>query len=183
MGAMIWDGCNIGKRLKAHSKARPQNKSLPGVVQDPLLVTSALTIASWTSVNSIRLSHDSYPRTQSKLHNVYTTALLVHNTHRTQPASEQHIPTLRRICHSFSAGLPPQRPIKLKLRDRLCISIRRGHSLIMCGFPYQICRLTNKTTRLGIGAKIQVFQILCIPSQRTAGRRCDNPLHTQKAGD
>ena len=78
-------------------------------------------------------------RNQRKLHNVYKTALAVHNTDRTTPALGTHLPTLRRMCHSYIAGLPTQNLIKLQLLVRLYIRTRRVRMLILPGFRCQVC--------------------------------------------
>ena len=61
---------------------------------------------------------------QHKSHDVYKTALLVNNTHRTTPAPDPHQSALRRMCNFYSAELPPQCPIELQFRDWLCIDTR-----------------------------------------------------------
>ena len=44
---------------------------------------------------------------------------------RTTPAPDPHQSTLRRMCHFYNAGLPPQCLVKLQLRDRLRAQVRR----------------------------------------------------------
>ena len=78
-----------------------------------------------------------------KLHNFNKTALAVNNTHRTNPASDPHLSTLRHINHFCIAELPTQRLIKLQVRDRHCIRTRVGHQPIMLGFHCQVCRLVK----------------------------------------
>ena len=154
----------------------------PGLVQS----RSALT-ATPPLPNGQRLLFFDIPRricrVTTEIAQCLHTASAVLNTRCAPPTATPRLLRLRRIYHSFSAGLPPKRLIKLRLRDRLCISIRGGHPLIMPNSSYQICRLINQNTRPCIDAKNQVFQKLFIPSERIAGRRYDNPLHTHKAKD
>ncbi len=58
------------------------------------------------------------------MHNACNPDLAHHTTHRTKPAPDPHQPTLRRMCHLYSAGLPPQCLVKLQFRYRLCIDTR-----------------------------------------------------------
>ncbi len=122
-------------------------------------------------------------RNRRKLPDLDRPASAALNIQCSLPAAAPRLLTLRRVCHYCSAGLPTHCLIKLQFRDWLCISIRRGHPLIMPNSSYQICRLINQNTRPCIDAKNQVFQKLFIPSERIAGRRYDNPLHTHKAKD
>ena len=46
------------------------------------------------------------------MHNACNTDLAAHTTRRTTPAPDPHQSALRRMCHLFSAGLPPQCLIK-----------------------------------------------------------------------
>ena len=77
------------------------------------------------------------------MHNACNPELALHNTHRTTPAPDPHQSTLRRMCHLYSAGLPPQCLVELKLRDQLCIDTRIVQQLIMPGFRSQVCRLVK----------------------------------------
>ncbi len=54
------------------------------------------------------------------------------------PAATPHLPTLRRVCHSYSEELPTKHLIKLQFRDRLCIRMRTGtgHQPIVPGFRW-----------------------------------------------
>ena len=63
-------------------------------------------------------------RNKRKMHNTYNPDLADHTTHRTKPAPDPQQSALRRMCHSYSAGLPPQSLVVLKLQDRLCIDPR-----------------------------------------------------------
>ena len=78
-----------------------------------------------------------------KLHNVFNPASAVLNIQCALPAATPRLPTLRRVCHSCSAGLPSQRLIKLQFRDRLRIRTHRGRPLIIPGFRCQVCRLVK----------------------------------------
>ncbi len=77
------------------------------------------------------------------MHNTYNPELANHTTHRTTPAPDPHQPTLRRMCHSCSAGLPPQCLVELQFRDRLCIGTHIVQQPIMPGFRSQVCRLVK----------------------------------------
>ena len=48
--------------------------------------------------------------------------------------------TLRRMCHLYSAVLPPQCLVKLQFWDRLCIHTRIVQQPLMPGFRCQVCR-------------------------------------------
>ena len=61
------------------------------------------------------------------MHNAYITALAHHTIHRTTPASGLHQSTLRRMCHLYSAGLPPQSLVELQFRDRHGAQVRFVH--------------------------------------------------------
>jgi len=78
----------------------------------------------------------------------YRVELAGHNAHRTKPAAEQHVLTLRRTYHYYSAGLLTQCLIELQLRDRLCMRTRISHQPIMTGWP---CSLSE--TMLATGAR------------------------------
>ena len=63
-------------------------------------------------------------RNRRKLHTACNTDLAAHTTHRTTPAPDPHQSTLRRMCHLYSAGLPPNCLVELQFRDRLCAQVR-----------------------------------------------------------
>ena len=75
------------------------------------------------------------------MHTACNTDLVAHTTHRTKLAPGPHQSTLRRMCHLYSAGLPPQCLVELQFRDRLCIYTRVVPQPIMPGFRSQFCRL------------------------------------------
>ena len=54
------------------------------------------------------------------MHTTYYTALAHHTTRRTTPVPNPHQSARRRMCHLYSAGLPPQCLVKLHFRNRLC---------------------------------------------------------------
>ena len=63
-------------------------------------------------------------RNKRKMHCAYKTELFYHTNRRTTPAPDPHLPTLRRMCHLYSAGLPPQCLVKLQFQHRLCAQVR-----------------------------------------------------------
>ena len=69
--------------------------------------------------------------------------MAAHNGHRSAPAPDPFLSTLRRLCHSYSVGLPIQCLIKLQVQDQLCIRTRIAHQPIMPGFRCQVCRLVK----------------------------------------
>ena len=73
----------------------------------------------------------------------YNTDLVAHTTRRTTPVPDPHQSTLRRMCHLFSAGLPPQCLVELQFRDQLCIDTCIVQQPIMPGFRSQVCRLVK----------------------------------------
>ena len=75
------------------------------------------------------------------MHTAYNPELAHQTTHRTTAAPASSPPPLRRICHLYSADLPPQCLVKLQFRYRLCIDTRIMHQPIITGFRCQICRL------------------------------------------
>ncbi len=77
------------------------------------------------------------------MHTAYDTESADHTTHRTTPVPDPHQPTLRRMCHLYSAGLPPQCLVELQFRDRLCIDTRIVPQPIMPGFRSLVCRLVK----------------------------------------
>ncbi len=84
-----------------------------------------------------------------KLHNFCRPASAALNIQCALPAAAPRLLTLRRVCHSCSAGLPSQRLIKLQFRDRLCIRMRTriSHQPIMPGFSCQVCRMVKIPAR------------------------------------
>ena len=77
------------------------------------------------------------------MRNAYSPELAAHTTRRTTLARDPHQSALRRICHLYSARLPPQCLVKLKFWDRLCIDTRIVQQPIMHSFRYQVCRLVK----------------------------------------
>jgi hypothetical protein len=47
----------------------------------------------------------------------YNPELADHTTRRTTPAPDLHQSTLRRMCHFYNAGLPPQSLVELQFWD------------------------------------------------------------------
>ena len=80
-------------------------------------------------------------RNKRRMHSAYNPELAADTTRRTTPVPDPHQSTLRRMCHLYSAGLPPQCLVKLQFRYRLCIDTRIMHQPIITGFRCQICRL------------------------------------------
>ncbi len=68
------------------------------------------------------------------MHSACNKDLADYTTRRTTPAPDPHQTTLRRMCHLFSAGLPPQCLVKLQFRDRLCIDTHIVQQSLMPGF-------------------------------------------------
>ena len=91
----------------------------------------------------VRCSQRFDARNRRKMHTACNTDLVAHTTHRTKPAPGPHQSTLRRMCHLYSAGLPPQCLVELQFRDRLCIDTRIVQQPIMPGFRSQVCRLVK----------------------------------------
>ncbi len=104
-------------------------------------------MAEWQSITLVRYSEKLEPRNTPKLRIVFNPALAGLNIQSALPAATPRLLTLRRVCHSYSAGLPSQRPIKLKFRDRLCIRMRTrtrmSHQPIVSCFRCQVCRLVK----------------------------------------
>ena len=53
------------------------------------------------------------------MHSACNKDLAHHTTRRTTPVPDPHRSALRRVCHLYSAGLPPQCLVELKFRDYL----------------------------------------------------------------
>ena len=81
------------------------------------------------------------------MHTAYNPDLADHTTHHTTPARGPHQSTLRRMCHLYSAGLPPHCLVKLQFRYRLCIHTRIVQQPLMSGFRCQVCRLVKLNFR------------------------------------
>ena len=77
------------------------------------------------------------------MHNACNPELAAHTTRRTTPVPDPHQSTLRRMCHLYSAGLPPQSLVELQFRDRLCIDTCIVQQPFMPGFRSQVCCLVN----------------------------------------
>ena len=77
------------------------------------------------------------------MHNACNPELALHNTHRTTPAAGPHQSALRRMCHLYSAVLPPQCLVVLQFRDRLCIDTFIVQQPIMPSFHSQVSRLVK----------------------------------------
>ena len=92
---------------------------------------------------AISTAQDYRPNDRRKLQTACNTDLAHPTTHRATPAPNPHQSTLRRMCHLYSAGLPPQCLVELKLRDQLCVDTRIVPQLIMPGFRSQVCRLVK----------------------------------------
>jgi len=75
------------------------------------------------------------------MHSACNKDLADYTTHRTAQAPAPHQSALRRMCHLYSAGLPPHCLVKLQFRDRLCIDTHIVHQPIMPGFRCQVFRL------------------------------------------
>jgi len=81
------------------------------------------------------------------MHNAYNPDLADHTIHRTTPAPDPHQSTLHRMCHFYSAGLPPQCLVVLQFRDRLCIDTCIVQQPIMPSFRSQVSRLVKLNLR------------------------------------
>ena len=103
-----------------------------------------------------------------KLHNFNKTALAVNNTHRTKPASDPHLHTLRHINHFCSAELPTQRLVELQLRDRLCIRTRVGHQLSCSASAVRFAVWSNSSSGIASTAS---GPISCCAFASTGGER------------
>jgi len=77
------------------------------------------------------------------MHNAYNPDLAAHTARRTTPVPDPHQSTLRRMCHFYIAGLPPQFLVELQFWDRLCIETRIVQQPIMPGLRSQVCRLVK----------------------------------------
>ena len=82
-------------------------------------------------------------RNKRQIHTAYNPDLADHTTRRTTPTPDPHQSARRRMCHLYSAGLPPQWLVELQFRDRLCIDTRIVPQPIMPGFRSQACRLVK----------------------------------------
>ena len=69
--------------------------------------------------------------------------LISQRDHETPPIASAPLPTLRCMCHLYSAGLPPQCLVELQFRDRLCIDTRIVQQPIMPGFRCQAFHLVK----------------------------------------
>ena len=95
-----------------------------------------------SAASAISTAQDYRPNDRRKLQTACNTDLAHPTTHRATPAPNPHQSTLR-LCHLYSAGLPPQCLVELKLRDQLCVDTRIVPQLIMPGFRSQVCRLVK----------------------------------------
>ena len=77
------------------------------------------------------------------MHTTYYTALAHHTTRRTTPVPNPHQSARRRMCHLYSAGLPPQCLVKLQFRFRLSSDTRIVQQPIVPSFRSQVCRLVK----------------------------------------
>ncbi len=125
---IIWTIRNSSPQALATSKRWPRSG------QVPLYTNYPLAIAEWSTITFVEYSKRHEPHNQSIFHSLNKAASAALNIQCTLPAAAPRLPTLRRVCHYCSAGLPSQCLIKLQFQDRLCIRIRRGHPLIMSGF-------------------------------------------------
>ena len=83
------------------------------------------------------------------MHTAYDTESADHTTLHTKPAPDPHQSAVRRMCHIYRAGLPPQCLVVLQFRNRLCIDTRNVQQPIMPGFRSQVCRLLMREAELG----------------------------------
>ena len=74
-------------------------------------------------------------------HRVYHPICACIEPTRTTPAPDPHQSALRRMCHLYSAALPPQCLVELQFRDRLCIGTHIVQQPIIPGFRCQAIRL------------------------------------------
>ena len=101
------------------------------------------TINFWSKTALVWCSQKFDTRNRRKMHNACNPDLADHTTHRTTPAPDPHQSAVRRMCHIYRAGLPPQCLVVLQFRNRLCIDTRNVQQPIMPGFRCQICCLVK----------------------------------------
>ena len=77
-------------------------------------------------------------RNKRRMHTACNPDLADHATRRTTPVPDPLQPTRRRMCHRYSAGLPPQLLVKLQFRDRLSIDTCIVQQPIMPAFRFQV---------------------------------------------
>ena len=100
-------------------------------------------MAAWQSITFVGYSEGYAQRNRRKWPNLDRPASAALNIQCALPAAAPRLLTLRRVCHSYSAGLPSQRLIKLQFRDRLRIRTHRGRPLRIPGFRCQVCHLSH----------------------------------------
>ena len=83
-----------------------------------------------------------------------------HTTPRTTPAPDPHQSALRRFCHLYSAGLPPQCLVKLQFWYRLCTDTHIVQQPIMPSFRSQVCRLVKLKFRDCLNHRFRSIQLL-----------------------
>ena len=116
-------------------------------------------------------------RIRRKLHTAYHTESADHTTHRTIQAPDPHQFTLRRMCHLYSAGLPPQCLVKLQFRDRLCIDTRIVQQPLIPGFRCQVCRLVKLKFRDCLKHRFRSSQLLQSSSPAAVNALGRLPVH------
>jgi len=109
-------------------KFKPQSASALYAL-NPLSLSTTLcspqpTIYFSSKTAFVRCSQRFDTRNKRKMHTDCNPDLAAHTTRRTTPAAGPHQSTLRRMCHLYSARLPPQCLVVLQFRDRLCAQVR-----------------------------------------------------------
>ncbi len=102
-------------------KFKPQSASAEHTL-NPLSSSTTLcspqpTINFRSKTAFVWLSQRFDPRNKRRMHTGYNPELADHTTRRTTPAPGLHQSTLRRMCHFYNAGLPPQSLVELQVRD------------------------------------------------------------------
>ena len=104
-----------------------------------------------------------------KLHNFNKTALAVNNTHRTKPASDPHLHTLRHINHFYSAGLPLQCLIKHQFGVGYASAPASATNQSCPGSAARFAVWSNSCS--GIALNTATGAISCCPFTSTGGER------------
>ncbi len=165
----VYGNVQIGN---SSSQAPANSKRWPRSGQVLPCTTSTPAMAEWQSITFVRYSEKLEPRNTRKLHIVFNPASAVLNIRCALPAVGPRLLTfrLRRVCHSYSAGLPSQRLIKLQLRDRLCIRTRThiSHQPIEPALAVRFAVWSNSSSGIASTAS---GAISCCSSASTGGER------------
>ena len=124
-----------------HSQPPPTMHNLNLRLSTTNVVQPKPTINFRPKTAFVRCSQRFEMRNRRKMHTAYNTALADRTTHRTTPVPNPHQSKLRRLCHLYSAGLPPQYLVELQFRDWLSAQVRRMLQRTMGCFDLQVCLL------------------------------------------